>query len=533
VHAPAGNYDHSLVMNEAKPLCERYQTLLASSSFLPIRDAIPGMPVDINGTMNIDLETGLVCFTGNGLEDAATELGLPQYLLSVYGTSAFYAVMREARDSNCNALRNRYIGEENVDVFDTLFPGLVEVVAEYMLLGDGEVVVLSESSILGGGSYGAAAGLFFLATGLLDTPDCAPLLFQKRILRKDDFESFSYLTALGDLDADGFSNGYEYACTGAIACGEEDAPGSYFTWVTDPVAFAYECLGEGEDIGFGFEYSCRQFGRSTISGVPGYVLETGLFPLLGGKVSDLDVQLRIEHPCISDLTLELKAPDGTSAVLLQAGAAGGILAGRPCPTFWDDTILDDQSLTSLREASDDFNGRYNIDHPTAGRLSDFNGRTARGPWTLSITNSGNQTGYLLDACVYVSTEPPTGGEATCTMLEFDDPLPAGALAERLLARFAEVDITGDNGLILPEVRTVASGTTCEVFSVLDLDSDGSLTVVELMSQPQPPRVSCLAHEHEATAASVATVAVEWLVLLLGCVLVGAWAGTVRQAAPYE
>jgi subtilisin-like proprotein convertase family protein len=128
------------------------------------------------------------------------------------------------------------------------------------------------------------------------------------------------------------------------------------------------------------------------------------------SIVDIDVELDVSHPCVPDLRFELIAPDATTVMLIEHIGMGGILTGEGCPTQFLDTVLDDESPTSLPDGMEPYTGAFNIAHPTAGLLADFDGLLASGVWVLRVTNGFDLTGTLEDWCLRVTGEYLSEGE---------------------------------------------------------------------------------------------------------------------------
>ena len=105
-------------------------------------------------------------------------------------------------------------------------------------------------------------------------------------------------------------------------------------------------------------------------------------------IADLDVRVNIQHPRVSDLTLELTHPSGASIVLAQRvprdptqtppELLGADFAG---------TIFDDEAIVAIDQypqAQPPFTGHYS---PAPGALAQFDGLPAQGTWTLTIYDS--------------------------------------------------------------------------------------------------------------------------------------------------
>ncbi|WP_341200522.1 reprolysin-like metallopeptidase [Croceibacter atlanticus] len=92
------------------------------------------------------------------------------------------------------------------------------------------------------------------------------------------------------------------------------------------------------------------------------------------SISDLNVSIDLEHTYVSDLTLELESPSGTSIILI-GGACGE-----------EDDILatfDDSGSINTCSGTPTVNGTIR----PQDALSAFNNESAQGTWTLSISDS--------------------------------------------------------------------------------------------------------------------------------------------------
>lgn len=88
-------------------------------------------------------------------------------------------------------------------------------------------------------------------------------------------------------------------------------------------------------------------------------------------ITDLDVQLTINHNRVSDLEAALVGPDGTRVVLFS-GAGSGV--------NYTDTILDDSAAQPIGSGSAPHTGRFRPQSP----LSVFNGKNSLGTWRLEV-----------------------------------------------------------------------------------------------------------------------------------------------------
>ena len=105
------------------------------------------------------------------------------------------------------------------------------------------------------------------------------------------------------------------------------------------------------------------------------------------------VSLNIIHPFVSDLTLYLIGPDGTTNILAQNVGASGQNFGIDCSDA-DRTTFDDNGSSSILTANAPFIGTFQPEQ----QLITFNGKSGsalNGPWQLRMVDAGaNGVGYL-------------------------------------------------------------------------------------------------------------------------------------------
>jgi subtilisin-like proprotein convertase family protein len=113
---------------------------------------------------------------------------------------------------------------------------------------------------------------------------------------------------------------------------------------------------------------------------------------VAGKITDVDVELTINHPLVSNLSASLRAPDGTVVPLFaNVGGAGANITG---------LVLDDQAAASIVTATAPLTGTL---RPMAS-LGTLNGKSPLGQWTLTVSDtvSGN-TGALVAWALRIKT----------------------------------------------------------------------------------------------------------------------------------
>jgi subtilisin family serine protease/subtilisin-like proprotein convertase family protein len=123
-----------------------------------------------------------------------------------------------------------------------------------------------------------------------------------------------------------------------------------------------------------------------------------------GYLIDLDVTLDISHTFVGDLDVALISPTGTRVSLVaNVGDSGD---------DFTNTTYDDEAATSIVDAAPPFDGVFQ----PVGALSDFDGRTPNGVWTLQVTDEafGDQ-GVLNSWSVTMAVEEPSAVTAA------DDP----------------------------------------------------------------------------------------------------------------
>ena len=117
-----------------------------------------------------------------------------------------------------------------------------------------------------------------------------------------------------------------------------------------------------------------------------------LFVTDHGAITDLNIRLRINHPRLSDLDIQLIAPDGTAVKLARrVGMSGADLGAGGANCSGSMTTFDDEATSTVLAGVAPFLGAYRPD----GHLSNVQGRAAHGTWTLRINDMTTaQTGTL-------------------------------------------------------------------------------------------------------------------------------------------
>ena len=101
-------------------------------------------------------------------------------------------------------------------------------------------------------------------------------------------------------------------------------------------------------------------------------------------INDVNVTLDIEHTYDADLTIKLISPDGTEVMLADRVGGSG--------DNFTNTTFDDQASVPIENGTAPFSGTSG----PSGNLSDFEGQSTLGDWTLSILDNANQDGGNLN-----------------------------------------------------------------------------------------------------------------------------------------
>ena len=159
----------------------------------------------------------------------------------------------------------------------------------------------------------------------------------------------------------------------------------------------------------------------------------------GGALTDVNVtNLNINHTWVSDLTISLTSPGGTTVTLFSA------LCNNNVPGY--DLTVDDEG-TALSLCSDLVSGGSY--QPFNGVLSDFDGESSVGTWTLTVSDGApGDVGTLNGWGLEISSPDEICSQATAYILVMPDPV---------------TDLDEDNDGI-PDLQEVFTG---------DHDSDGT------------------------------------------------------------
>ena len=201
-------------------------------------------------------------------------------------------------------------------------------------------------------------------------------------------------------------------------------------------------------------------------------LATVVSPITVSGISSYDrieVEVDITHTWVSDLTIELVAPDGTAITLASAlGGGGDDYAG---------TIFDDAAPLSITEGAPPFTGRFRPQAP----LSNLLGLDANGEWNLRVSDSADfDSGTINEWSILIGQAEPsavTDGAGLYQFRNLDDGnyklavAPTGNFAP--VAPTGSVDITTDaTGPAVVTNFGVAEINTAYIQTWDDVNGDG-------------------------------------------------------------
>lgn len=119
------------------------------------------------------------------------------------------------------------------------------------------------------------------------------------------------------------------------------------------------------------------------------------------NISDLNVRVNITHTYDQDLWIWLRGPDGTEVdLVIYRGGSGD---------NFTNTVFDDQAARSITEGVAPFSGSFRPDNSYAPEtLSAYNGKNARGTWTLYVYDSHRLDSGRLNSWSLIITGSQTG-----------------------------------------------------------------------------------------------------------------------------
>ena len=128
------------------------------------------------------------------------------------------------------------------------------------------------------------------------------------------------------------------------------------------------------------------------TGVPGVAISPITIPSSGPIILDLDVVVNITHTWVSDLTVNLIAPNGTVITLAD-------FVGDPADQDFTGTIFDDEAAVLIDNGTAPFTGRFQPQQS----LSAFDGLSSAGIWQLQVLdNAGLDTGSIVSWSLEIS-----------------------------------------------------------------------------------------------------------------------------------
>ena len=175
-------------------------------------------------------------------------------------------------------------------------------------------------------------------------------------------------------------------------------------------------------------------------------------------LTDLNVQVKINHTWVGDLILTLRGPDGTEVILLDRPGEPSSFYG--CSNNDIDMTFDDAAgFDPENECTGGTNDSWFTGAASpVGSLANFNGKSTQGTWSLIVSdNAGADTGTIVDW--QLLTTPFIGGCSTC---EGCRPPASG---DWVITQ----DCTLDENAIAPANVTVEEGITLTIKSNVSLD----------------------------------------------------------------
>jgi subtilisin-like proprotein convertase family protein len=118
-------------------------------------------------------------------------------------------------------------------------------------------------------------------------------------------------------------------------------------------------------------------------------------------IANLTLKITLTYPRLSDLTLYLKAPDGTVVLLSNRTATGANM---------QETVFDDSATRTLRDSTAPYTGTFRPD----GKLATFNGKNAIGTWQIIIQNAVPITRGRFNIATLNFAQNPSAASASLT-----------------------------------------------------------------------------------------------------------------------
>ena len=125
-------------------------------------------------------------------------------------------------------------------------------------------------------------------------------------------------------------------------------------------------------------------------------------------VIDVDVQIDVDHTWVSDLVINVVAPDGTQVFLSTSNGGDG--------DGYDGTIFDDEAPVPIAEGTAPFNGSYRPEQPLAA----FDGGPAQGWWEVGIQDvASGDVGTFRDCSIILTTVATHGNQIIVNEIGLD------------------------------------------------------------------------------------------------------------------
>lgn len=198
-----------------------------------------------------------------------------------------------------------------------------------------------------------------------------------------------------------------------------------------------------------------------------------------GNITDLNVELNIDHTYTSDLVVHLIAPDGTKLRLFKAvGDDGNNFSG---------TLLDDEAGSSIKNADAPFDGTYKA----MGSLSKFDGVNPNGEWKLRIRDRfAEDGGRLNNWTLSMETDGDNGGDG-----EGND---GGGSNSGSFTSNERVDIDADRANTVQSKLTVdgVDGSISDMNVKVDIDHTWDEDLLVTLVSPSGTRVQMIRYVGE-------------------------------------
>jgi gliding motility-associated-like protein len=218
---------------------------------------------------------------------------------------------------------------------------------------------------------------------------------------------------------------------------------------------------------------------------------TSTLSFYDNMITDVNVTIHATHTWMSDLDIFLISPAGTRVELTtdNGGSADGYI----------NTIFDDEAATAITTGSYPFTGSYQPE----GSLTDFNGESSLGEWTLEITDDlGGDGGDLISWTLNICGVRAPDFEMNYVATHIDNCEPDDAVYTfeyNTFAGFAEETTfsatgnpTGTTVTFDPTTATVDGTTVTVTVSGITIDNIGESTITTTGTS------ASLTHDYDVT-----------------------------------